>query len=991
MTRSIGSCVALFVVLLFPSLSYAQASITGTVRDTSGGVLPGVTVEASSPALIEKVRSVVTDGSGRYQILDLRPGSYVVAFTLPGFTTVRQEGVQLTGSFTATVNAEMGVGALAETITVAGEAQTVDVQSATRQEVLQSEVINALPTGRHYSSLAVLIPGVSANNQAIGGLIGDGLTSLTTHGSKASDMRIQTNGIRTGSLQASGNVSMAVPNVGSAQEVTVDLGAGAADAPTSGVRVNFVPRDGGNDLTGFTYLSFANEDMQGNNLTARLVEAGLRTPDSLSKVWDLNFGTGGPIQRDRIWFYFTGRYNGQHMRPPGIFVNRNANDPNAWTYEPDLSQPAFNKVRWFDGQLRTTWQATPRNKIAFTYNKQDRRTHGWYASATRSPEAGSERSSPQSWVLLEYSSPATNRLLIEGVLSRRFYKWGNYEPSSGGWASATRPEGMIGVEEQSTGLIYRGGIPNTGIGPGNHSESQAPDYQYRWSVSYITGSHALKVGGSDTIGYLRQRFFHRPPISYRFNNGVPNQVRLVLVPFEAKNDLHHDLGLYAQDRWTKDRLTLTFGIRYDMVSAGVPEQHIGPAPLAPNRNITFPADDYLNWKDISPRSAVVYDIFGTGRTAAKISLSRYVGGQGLSGLGGFPTNPASNLVNVTTRNWNDANRNYVVDCDLLNPNANGECAPMANRNFGTLVSGATFDQELLNGWGKRLYNWEFSTGIQHELLPRVSVDVSYFRRWYGNFEVTDNLALEPGDFNRFSLVAPATDSRLPSAGQTLEGYYALSPAKFGVPARVFHTLSDNYGKQIEHWNGVDVSVNARLQNGVVLQGGISTGRTSTDNCEIVRQSPELLGSASERYCHQDTPFLTQAKAFAVYTIPRVDVQVSGTFQSLPGPDITANFTASNAYLAANSTLGRPLAGGAQNITLNLVRPGTLYGERVNQLDVRFAKVFRFGGRRATINVDLYNALNADTVLAVNNAFAVWQRPTQNIQARYVTIGGLIDF
>jgi len=562
---------------------------------------------------------------------------------------------------------------------------------------------------------------------------------------------------------------------------------------------------------------------------------------------------------------------------------------------------------------------------------------------------------------------------------------------------------MISVTEQSTGLIYRNGVPNTAIGPGIHSESRVPNYQYRAAVSYITGSHAIKVGMGDLFGYLEQRFFHQPPLAYRFNNGVPNLVTMVAVPFEAKNDLHHDFNFYAQDRWTMSRLTLTFGLRYDWVNGGVPEQYVGPAPLAPNRDITFPADDYLNWRDISPRSAAVYDLFGNSKTAIKASVNRYLQGQGLAGLGGFPTNPAANLVNSTTRVWNDLNRNFIVDCDLLNPVANAECDAMANRNFGTVVPGATFDPELLTGWGNRLYNWEVSAGVQHELAPRVSVDVAYFRRWFGNFEVTDNLALTPGDYDRFSLVAPTTDPRLENAGQPIEGYYAIRPAAFGIPAQMFNTLSDTYGKQIEHWNGVDFSVNARLQNGILVQGGLSTGKTTTDNCEIVTQLPEMLfgGQAlatananswlPEQFCHQESPFLTQLKLLGVYTVPRIDVQVSGTYQSVPGPLILANFNASNAYLAVNSTLGRPLAGGAPNITVNLQDPGALYGERLHQLDLRFAKVFRFGARRATINIDLYNALNADTVLTVNNAFAVWQRPTLNVQARFVTVGGQIDF
>ena len=466
-----SAVVALVAALLLPTSLYAQASIAGSVRDTSGAVLPGVTIEAASPVLIEKVRTVVTNGNGQFQIVELRPGAYTVTFTLPGFNTLRRDGIQLTGTFTATVDAELRVGALEETVTVTGETPTVDVQSATRQQVLSSQVVDTLPTGRAYSSLAVLIPGVQTNAQNVGGLLGDQMASLTVHGSKAADMRIQTNGITNGSLQSSGSTSLSTPNVSAAQEVTVDTGAGTAEAPTGGVRVNFIPRDGGNELRGFGYFSFANESMQGNNLTDRLISQGFRTSESLNKVWDGNYGIGGPFKRDRVWFFHTGRYNGQYNNVAGMFVNRNANNPNAWTYDPDESQPAVNRARWLDAQLRTTWQATPKHKIAFTYNQQDRRSDGFYASATRAPEAGNDRDSPhQRWLLGEWTSPMTNRVLVEAVASHRSYTWGNYPPGGAGWASATQP-GMISVTEQSTGLIYRSA---QGTGP-----PSAPAYSPR--------------------------------------------------------------------------------------------------------------------------------------------------------------------------------------------------------------------------------------------------------------------------------------------------------------------------------------------------------------------------------------------------------------------------------------------------------------------------------------------------------------------------------
>src|SRR5688572_12983662 len=175
--RAIAKVGVFAWVLSLPVLAHAQASITGVVRDTSGAVLPGVTVEAASPALIERVRSSTTDSTGQFRIVDLQPGSYTVTFTLTGFNVVKREAIELTGSFTALVNAEMPLGSLEETITVTGESPIVDVQSTRRQQVLERDVISAIPTGRNYYGLAVLVPGITTATNDVGGIRSEEHTS----------------------------------------------------------------------------------------------------------------------------------------------------------------------------------------------------------------------------------------------------------------------------------------------------------------------------------------------------------------------------------------------------------------------------------------------------------------------------------------------------------------------------------------------------------------------------------------------------------------------------------------------------------------------------------------------------------------------------------------------------------------------------------------------------------------------------------------------
>ena len=984
-------------VVVAPAAAYAQGSIVGLVKDASGAVLPGVTVEAASPALIEKMRSVVTDGTGQYRIESLRPGTYTVTFTLPGFSTVKREGIELTGTFVATVNADLRVGSIAETITVSGETPVVDVQSTTRQRVMDREILDNIPSGRTQYNLGVLIPGVVlTGGQDVGGSGGQtAFPALEIHGSKASD-----------SVETMGGMSISVLNTGShqpvrlnpagTQEVVLDTASGDAEYAVGGVRINRVPREGSNTFNATFFGAFANGGMQGSNLTQQLRDRGVQTPDSINANWEANVGFGGPIKRDKFWFYFAAREVRSSMYAAGLYVNKNVNNPNAWTYEPDLSRRATNERTQKDGQIRLTWQATPRHKIAATWQEAVLCWCPQAARLTSALEAESQREYPKRRITqLEWTSPFTSRLLFEvsgGVI------WG----VSNDFPLSTLSPGTIGVVEQSNGMAYRA--------PSDFSRGRPERVNsFRGVASYITGAHAAKVGLTHRSGSQREYRFDLSPLTFRLNNGVPNQLTQRAYPVDFESHVDHDMGVFAQDRWTVRGLTLTAGVRYDHFANSFPVQHVGPAQLAPTRDITFPDTKGTSYHDITPRLGVAYDLFGDGKTAIKVSLNKYVAALGAGGLIATDTiNPAANLVVSTTRSWTDANLDFVPDCNLIDLNANGECGRAANTNFGSVRAGTAYDPDFLRGWGKRNFNWEFSAGVQHELAPRVSTEVGYFRRWYGNFPVTDNRSVSAADYDTFSLTAPS-DPRLPGGGgYTISGLYDLKPAKFGLPLDNLISLSDNYGKQIEYWHGVDFTLNARPGNGMMLQGGLSSGRAVADNCEVVAKLPEMLISSGtlmrggtiplqspnvwipQQFCRQTGAFVTQVKFLGSYTIPRIDVLFSGTLQSLPGPTIQANYNAPNAQV--RQALGRDLSAGAnQNLSFNIAEPGRLYGQRINQLDLRIAKVLRFGRNRANVGVDIYNALNGSSAVSLNNAFGTWQQPTEVLLARFVKLNLQIDF
>jgi hypothetical protein len=992
--------IVLVGVLLAPAAAFAQGAVTGVVKDTSGAVLPGVTVEAASPALIEKVRSAVTDGTGHYQIVNLAPGLYSVTFTLPGFATSRREGIALSGSFVATVNADLRVGALEETITVTGETPVVDVQSTTRQRVMDREVLDTIPTGSSEYAVGVLVPGVTltSGSQDVGGSGNQGaIVNVGVHGSKSADTAMTLNGVSITTMGSSGSFQVTRMNRAATQEIAIDTAALNAEQAVGGVRINQIPREGGNTFNGTFSGAFANDTMQGNNFTQELRDRGLRTPNSINKTWDLNAGFGGPIKRDRIWFYFGAMYTGASQYAAGLFHDRNFNNPNAWTFDPDLDKPASNDNVQKDGQLRVTWQISPRNKFGFTWHEATMCFCPLQASVTSAVERESWRTYPlQRFIFMDWTSPITSRLLLEvgGLTSP---SKSNILPYPG-----LSPL-MIGVTEQSTGLAYRAGDPF-------RLRTQYVR-NVRGAMSYITGAHAFKVGVNHTSGYSEFDAYDNQPLNYRVNNGVPNQLTQRAYPWTSRTDVDHGLGLFAQDKWTVRGLTVGAGVRYDYFANSFPEQHVGPAKLAATRDITFPAQKNLSYHDITPKLGLAYDPFGTGKTAIKVSLNKYLASLAAEDFGGI-MNPVNNLVISTTRSWNDntfavgdpRRGNFVADCDLTNTAANGECGQMGNTNFGKAQTGASYDPHLLRGWGKRNSNWEFSTGLQQELLARVAADVTYFRRWYRNFPVIDDLAVGAADFTPFSFTAPS-DPRLPDGGGYLvSGNYNVVPSKFGVPVQYFVTLDDQYGKQYEYWHGVDVSINARPRPGMLLQGGFSTGRTVTDACEIVEKVPEnsiisvgtngITVSTSPNvpntsFCHQATNILTQAKFLGSYTIPKIDVQIAGTFQSLPGPKIEANYNAPNALVSPS--LGRPISGNQANVTVGLVQPGTMYGDRLNQLDLRFGKTLRFSKIRTSLNVDLYNALNANPVLTQNNNFGAWQQPTSILLARFVKVSAQFDF
>jgi Carboxypeptidase regulatory-like domain len=980
-------------LLALPCVSAAQVlgTVAGTVKDASSAVLPGVTVEVSSPALIEKVRSSVTDGSGQYRIINLPPGNYTVTFSLTGFSTVRREGVEVSPNFTSNVDGDLRVGAVQETITVTGESPIVDIQSSAQTRTMTDTAFKELPSGGSWIQMAALVPAVVASNMDVGGVLGDQTGAMVSaHGSRPADGVSMIDGLRIGNMYISSNLTNMSLSPLLFDQVDVQLSGQMAETGTNGVIMNAIPKSGGNAFSGTLLANGSGPSLQGDNVTDDLQARGLLgASTTLKKLYDINGAIGGPIKRDKAWFYFTSRYFTNEYYLAGRFY---PTDNAAVQRTNDPSQQAFAGTYTYDNNGRVTVALSEKQKISGWYAYQYKVDPHWLLQLfNQSPESSRITTWHTQLSTTKWTYTATNRLLFEaGLMAGESPDTIllNPElvarcPSQGSLAPA-----CIALVEQTTNFTYR--APTA-----FDFDDRLPSQTINASASYVTGSHNAKVGFEIQRGYFWRGDNNDSTggLWYTLNAGVPAFVNINAPATGWQDNLNYNLGIFVQDRWTMDRLTLSGGVRLDFLNTSTEPFTLGPHRWLPNRNVHFDAvENVPNWKDIDPRISAAYDLFGTGRTALKGSVSRGVQQESIAIA--RANNPANTVSTTTNRVWTDTNNNFIPDCDLTNGALNGECGPNLNANFGSAVPGTRYDPAIMNGWGVRPLNWEFSVGLQQELVPRVSLSVGYFRRINGNFQITDNEALSRTDFTEYSAIVPTTTTptgQLPNAGSTLTGLFDQNAV---VVNRNVVKDASVYGKQQAHWDGIDLNLDARLRNGLFLQGGVSTGKTMTDNCEIVDDAPELLTVAgvlgSSTFCHFETPFLPQYKALATYTLPWYGIRVAGTWQSFIPLQIAANNIYNNANRLTSTTLSRPFTLAQQNV--NVIEPGSFYGDRINQIDLRLTKIVNVGKGKVDLNVDFYNAFNSDGVSQENFAFGpAWRRPLTVIQPRFVKFAARWDF
>ena len=976
--------VRLVVVCLafLPATAGAQigSGITGLVRDTSGGLLPGVTVETESPALIGGARVAVTDADGRYRFTDLRPGTYTLSFTLPGFSVLRREGIELQAEFTATVNGELAVGTVLETVTVTGDAPVVDTVNVRQQTQVSEETLQAIPTNRRMAGLAAILPGASTlrpSDHDVGGVQAERGT-FTIHGTPNVDQATE------GMYQVLQNRASYSYNTHAIREVVIETGTGSAESFSGGSVLHYIYKDGGNVFSGVFSATNATKALQANNLTADLLaraSSQLKQAGGLKEAFDVGGGIGGPILRNKLWFYYATRLVGTGQYQTGNFYNATQG---TMFYTPDESRPAYTRERIRDfGSLRATWQAAEKHRIAAFVSVQKNCLCTYMLlepAVLPAPEAvGDHKYSPLYTPLATWTYPASNKLLFEAAGSAQVLTNHTKRPALTGTND-------ISILDVGLNRLYNSRAANL-TQTGSYTTNPTKNFHEKFTVSYVRGTHNFKTGILTTQftdaagpGHFTDGNQINQARSYTFRNSVPEAVTIWAVPHGPRGRATNT-GVFVQDQWTLQRLTLNLGLRYQAWKGSTPEQVLPAGPFVPERRLAATTDN-PNFKNLNPRVGAAYDLFGDARTAIKVSIGRYN-----ILTGGEVANPANNMSLSTTRSWNDANGNYVPDCDLLNPAAHRECGQWSDLGFGKEREVTThYADDAREGFNKQDHNWQTSVSLQRELFSGVGLNVGYFRTWYGGFLATDNLAVTPADYDEYCIAAPV-DSGLPTSGQQLCGLYDVRPDKFGLVDNLV-TQASNFGDQRQVYNGVDVTLSGRLLQRVQLQGGLSVGRTVLDTCDLVIDSPEV---ARDGFCKVVPPWSagTQLKFLAVYPLPW-NLRTSVVYQNISGVPYGASHVVSAAQVTPS--LGRNLAGGARSVTKEVVPAQTLFEPRLQQVDLRLSRVFPVSGGRLTANVDLYNVLNENAVLQQNSRYGpTWRQVSLVMGGRMLRFTGQFEF
>ena len=991
-------------------LLLGQGSISGTVFDQSGAAMAGVSVVASSPALIEQSRTAVTDGAGRYTLVDLRPGEYTLAVSATGFKSFRQDKIDVTAGVIVPVAVTLQIGDTGETVSVHTEAATVDVESTTHQQVLTREIQDALPAPRNMQALSALVPGLrlaSANgaNPDVGGSQQMEQTYITGHGNGAVHTTVLLDGMNINSNYIDGTIQNYVDNAIIQQSTYQTSGIGA-EVSAGGTLVNQVPKDGGNQfhVDGFGSFTGANGFWQANNFSDALRARGLASLNKIVHIEDLDGVVGGPIMRNKLWFLASARYQSTYDTWPGIF---NAD-----------GTPTVQDQYIGQGVVRLSYQATSKDKFSGTLDKLKKfKGHQLtpLASIPTDPNAVGRRGGTNYSVFqAKWTRLQSPRLLFElGVSADIIYYADVYlrkdqekTPYSPEWyAAATH------VNTLNSGITTR-----TNGGPMQNFFIPARK-NFSASTGYVTGSHNIRFGVQDAWGKNDRVSSINADLTENFRQdsaGVlqPTNVTAYNTPLALRQHVKADLALFVTDTWKYKRLSLTGGLRWEYENSVIDKTDVPAGRFIPAR--TFAQIDCTTikglgcWKTFLPRVGAAYDLTGHGKTALRFSYGLYNGPKFTEYLNAF--NPMA--LSTDTRSWTDTNRDGIAQ--------DSELGPSTNVNFGKVANIPTLDPNF-----KRDRNTQFAAGVTHQLLPHTTVGMNWYRRSVSNLAFLQNRAVDPiADWTPFQIQNPY------AAAQPITVYGLTKTA----PAAQFYQTNADPSRVSNIYTGYEFGTTSRMRGSGFVFVGYTLQRQSDQRCDA-NIGTAIIGNAvtnaslndpnSYRFCDQRglVPFRGDFKFSGVMPL-KYGLDFSWSVNSSPNTERYTNWdiTATSRYPSdcdscpsdsAGKTTANPggkalvIPSGTKFAQLTdrvaLLTPGSRYQDRLNQVDIGLKRTFKLRENlRLQAQIDAFNLLNASTVLvqgqglSSTNSVALGPsgpggQPTQILQSRLLRLAFQIHF
>ncbi len=926
---------ATLTLVLFGSSVLAQqgaSGIVGVVKDQSGGALPGVTVEVSSPNLIQGTRSTVTGASGDYRFLQLPPGTYSLRFTLTGFTAAKREGISLSSAFTATVDVVLQVGSMAETVIVQGTQPLVDVASTVSERPLKQELLEGVPVGRNAHQVAMFYPGATTTQPDVGGNQVVQIATLSIHGSDARDITWNENGIDLTNNVGRGGQTGMYYNEGFNQEISIQTKALPAEVSGGGVNFNMIKKEGSNTFHGNLQSSLTGKSFQANNVSATQQQLGLKAPSGINKAYDVNASVGGPILKNRMWFLGSVR----RERVDRLVAN---------TFNVDGTQAIDDQgLTNYSGSI--TYQVSKANRLIGFVDYYDK-LRGHRRDLTSdyqfvAPEAAYLQHVIGHAITLRWTSTLRNNLLFEAGIGLMHI----------GWSTAPQP-GLAPdalARDDITLSTLTGAAPNymTLDQEGRRSVSLVATWTPNWH-----GSHNLRFGGDLPIPLPFDTAYATQggrDLMARYSNGIPNSVIVYNTPIETPVSQVEN-GIFVQDSWSiKNRFTVNAGVRADFFRGTVEAINIPAGTFVPARQVQQ-IDNAPKWTNVLPRLAFVLDVFGDGKTALKWNASKYVEREG----GGLMQLIDSARLLQETRSWIDSNGDGIPQLTEIGPSR------------GTLTQGATvsLDPNL-----KRGSQWEATVTLERQLSATLAVSVGYYWRKYYDQSATINAALQPSDYIPVTITNPLT-------GQPLT-VYNQDPA---TVTKINNVLMNS--DAISEWyRGFEVTIDKRMSHNLMLFGGFTISSFKQCGAGAASTNPNDQINACG-YAPFDSKFIGTISG--AYNLP-YGFNVSGHLVYRTGQPLQPVYTVTRTIVPSLTQVN-------QNVFL-LPAGSSSDWRYPNQrlFDLRLSRVFAIGAAHVEPLVDVYNIFNENAAVSqVQTIGSALGRISENINGRIVRIGLKVSF